>query len=242
MEAYEYLAQVYNELMNDVDYDLWGAYIRSLLGFEGGHIFEAACGTGNISNRLYDMGYDMIAADVSDAMLREAAQNARKMGRDIMFVNQDMRSIHVGNKVRAVVSACDGANYIDEQGLKSFASSAFNALKNGGLLLFDISTRAKLAQMDKQVYYDDSDDVTCIWRNAFDAQKGVLRMDVTLFVRKGELFERYSETHVQYAHTLDNVRHIMLSAGFAQADVYEFPTNNVCTDAAHRAQFVCRKQ
>ena len=39
------LAQEYNKLMNDVDYDAWAFYINSLLGMKKLRIFEAACGT-----------------------------------------------------------------------------------------------------------------------------------------------------------------------------------------------------
>lgn len=242
MEAYSYLAKAYNELMADVDYDSWATYINDFLAFKNGRIFEAACGTGNISCRLYDMGHDVIASDISDDMLRKAADNARCSGRDIQFIKQDMRSFTVGNKVNAVVCACDGANYVDEEGLKHFASAAFLALKSGGLLLFDISTRAKLISMDQEIYFDDSDDVTCIWRNAYDKAQGTLAIDVTLFVRTGQMFERFSETHVQYAHETDTVRRILLSAGFAEVNVYEFLSKDACKDNSVRAQFVCRKQ
>lgn len=242
MEAYSYLAKAYNELMADVDYDSWAAYINEFLKVKNGRIFEAACGTGNISCRLYDFGHDVIASDISDGMLRKAAENARCNGRDIQFVKQDMRSFTVGNKVNTVVCACDGANYIDDEGLRQFANASFCALKSGGLLLFDISTRIKLIAMDQEIYFDDSDDVSCIWRNAYDKAKDTLTMDVTLFVRQGSLFERFSETHVQYAHETDTVRRILQTAGFVEVSVYEFLSKNACTDDSVRAQFVCRKQ
>jgi SAM-dependent methyltransferase len=228
--------------MTDVDYDSWAAYINELLECKNGRIYETACGTGNISCRLYDLGHDVIASDISDDMLREAAEYARRTGRDIQFVKQDMRSFETGKKADAVVCACDGANYINKAGLKQFAGCALHALKNGGLLLFDISTRAKLLSMDAQVYYDDSDDVFCIWRNAYNKAHDTLTMDVTLFVRKGSLFERFSETHVQHAHETHAVRDILLEAGFAKVSVYEFMTKQSCRDDAPRAQFVCRKQ
>ncbi len=241
MKAYSYLAKAYNELMADVDYDGWAAYINELLGLNNGRIFEAACGTGSISCRLYDFGHEIIASDISDEMLREAAEYARGTGRDIKFVKQDMRCFETGSKVDAVVCACDGVNYIDEEGLKQFAGCAFRALKSGGLLLFDLSTRAKLHCMDAEVYFDDSDDVSCIWRNTYNKVRGTLTMDVTLFVRKGSLFERFDETHVQHAHDNEAVRQIFLAEGFADARVYGFLTKENCTKDFTRAQFVCRK-
>ncbi len=241
MNAYRFLAKTYNELMSDVDYGTWAAYIHRFIEKSGARIYETSCGTGSLTCRLYDFGHDIVASDISADMLREAAQTARETGRNITFVQQDMRSFEAGRKADAVVSACDGVNYIDVQGLRQFANCAYRALKDGGLLLFDISTKAKLLSMDGQIYFDDSDDVTCIWKNTFDAKADTLTMDLTLFIRQGDLFERYSETHVQYAHDADDMRCIIKQAGFSNVDVYEFLTKNPCTDTAQRAQFVCRK-
>ncbi len=241
MKAYSVLAGAYNELMTDVDYGAWAAYINSLLEKNGARIYETACGTGSISCRLYDYGHDIVASDISSDMLREAAMTARETGRDITFVQQDMRSFEAGKKADAVICACDGVNYIDEHGLKQFAHSAYRALKDSGLLLFDISTKSKLMAMDGQIYFDDSDDVSCIWKNSFDQECGTLTMDVTLFIKKGNLFERFSETHVQHAHETDSVRRTLAQAGFSEISVFEFLTKEPCKIGAHRAQFVCRK-
>ena len=40
--------------------------------------------------------------------------------------------------------------------------------------------------MNDEVYFDDSDDVTCLWHCSFDEQRRALTMDVMLFVRRGE--------------------------------------------------------
>lgn len=241
MEAYSGLAKAYNELMADVDYGAWAAYIHSLIGKSGARIYETACGTGSVTMRLYDLGHEIVASDISDGMLRVAADLARRSGRGITFVRQDMRVLEAGRKADAVVCACDGVNYVDAEGLSRFARSAFNALRDGGLLLFDVSTAEKLESMDGQVYFDDSDDVSCVWHCAFDARSRTLNMDVTVFARRGDLFERFCETHVQHAHGLEDVRRAVAQAGFGAVDVYEFPTRDACRAGAQRAQFVCRK-
>ena len=113
MKAYTKLAGAYNELMSDVDYGKWAAYINALLGMNGARIYETACGTGSITFRLYDFGHDIIASDISTDMLREATLTARETGRNITFVQQDMRSFEAGRKADAVITACDGVNYLD---------------------------------------------------------------------------------------------------------------------------------
>ena len=56
---YEKLAEFYDELMGDVDYDAWAEYIHSLLQkaeIPVKKVFETACGTGMLSIRLRKMG------------------------------------------------------------------------------------------------------------------------------------------------------------------------------------------
>lgn len=241
MEAYSALASEYDRLMDDVDYNLWAEYINGLIGRACARVFEAACGTGNIACRLQSFGHHVTAADSSDAMLRVAAQKARGAGCAVTFVRQDMRSIKVGNKADAVVCACDGPNYLDEDGLRGFAASAYAALAAGGALLFDIGTRARLAAMDGQVYFDERDETACIWQNTYDAAAHTLTMDVTLFVREGALYAKRCETHVQYAHELQRVGAMLREAGFSRVEVFAWPSRLPCAQDTQRAQFVCRK-
>jgi len=240
LEAYQYLAGVYDLMMEDVDYDAWAAYLHGLLLRSGAkRIFETACGTGEITRRLFDLGYDIVASDASEAMLRVAAQKARQRGYGIRFVRQDMRRIETARPMDAILCVCDGVNYIDAEGVKQFARSAYAALKPGGLLLFDISTRSKLQSMDGQVYFDDAEEAACIWTNRYDQKTGTLQMDVTLFIRRGELFERSGERHVQYAHEVDALTEAVRGAGFTQANSYEAFAEGPATADAQRVQFVC---
>ena len=243
MEAYRYLAEVYDALMTDVDTDGWTAYIDALLMKHGARrVLDAACGTGRITRALVRHGYDMIASDVSEGMIRTAQREARRHGSSITFLIQDMRYIEVGNPVDAVISTCDGVNYLDREGTEMFALSAYRALKPGGILLFDISTRYKLKEeMDGQLYYDDGEDATCIWNCEYNESREALTMDVTLFIRRGTLFERMSEQHIQYAHTQEALRDVMIDAGFSSIDVYNCFSFNGPKYDSKRFQFLCVK-
>jgi ubiquinone/menaquinone biosynthesis C-methylase UbiE len=242
VEAYQYLADIYDLMMDDVDYRKWAAYLHDFLQRCGARrVFEAACGTGEITKRLYDYGYDIVASDASEAMLRVAAEKARKRGDEIRYVLQDLRHIETTRPADAIVCACDGLNYVNMEGAAMFAGGAYAALKPGGMLLFDISTLCKLRGMDGQVYFDDADNAACIWKNCFDDGSGTLKMDVTLFIRRGELFERFSERHVQYAYDIETLCGVMRNAGFAKVNAFEAFAENAVTAQSQRAQFVCTR-
>ena len=72
LEAYTGFAAVYDIFMDNVPYEEWGEYIHSLLkdrGIEDGILLDLGCGTGTMTEKLADYGYDMIGVDNSEDML-----------------------------------------------------------------------------------------------------------------------------------------------------------------------------
>lgn len=57
---YEAFAEVYDELMNDIDYEGWADYyvrLLSIYGIRSGKICECACGTGDLRFRWRRGGF-----------------------------------------------------------------------------------------------------------------------------------------------------------------------------------------
>ena len=76
MNPYTGFAEVYDRFM-DVPYDDWQASVQEVLNREeirDGLLLELGCGTGQMTERLAQAGYDMIGVDNSEAMLGIARQ------------------------------------------------------------------------------------------------------------------------------------------------------------------------
>lgn len=87
MSSYESFASVYDLLMDNVPYDEWFSYLRSLLekdGIRDGLVLELGCGTGQMTERLAAAGYDMIGVDSSSDMLDAAQEKKAASGLDIL--------------------------------------------------------------------------------------------------------------------------------------------------------------
>ena len=72
MNQYKDFAFVYDELMNEVDYDGWVDYIENIIKNEGAqvkNILELACGTGNLTIPLTKKNYDIAGIDISEGCL-----------------------------------------------------------------------------------------------------------------------------------------------------------------------------
>jgi len=68
--------------------DAWAAPVREELGAGSRRILELACGTGEVTRLLHDLGHDVTALDFSEAMLAKA--RAKHAGKSCLrFLNAD---------------------------------------------------------------------------------------------------------------------------------------------------------
>ena len=54
----------------------------------------------------------------------------------------------------------------------------------------------------------------CLWRADFDEEAGALIYGMDLFERRGRLWARSGEEHVEYAHEPETLRSMLEAAGF----------------------------
>ena len=108
MEAYTDFASVYDLCMDTVPYDEWAQAIRDRLteyGISDGLVCELGCGTGEMTERLSQLGYDMIGIDASGDMLMEAREKlyerTEEERRDILYLLQDMREFELYGTVKS---------------------------------------------------------------------------------------------------------------------------------------------
>lgn len=241
-------AEVYDRLMvPDFDYEAWANYIHRLLHKHSEpvkNVLDCACGTGLITARLAKLGYNMTGVDMSEEMLARASENARSAGVKIPFVKMDMCALHLHRPQDAIISTCDGVNYLQSLGeLRGFLSSAHSSLKPGGLLLFDVSTRYKLEHvLGNNTFTEDTRDLAYIWRNTFERKTGLCEMELTLFIREGETYRRVQERHLQRGHTLDEIRAALEDAGFSSISFYDAFTEEPPHQKSERVQVSAVRQ
>ena len=121
-DSYTGFASVYDTFMDNVPYDEWAEYVMGILKEQGiteGLVCELGCGTGQMTRRLADAGYEMIGIDLSAEMLdiaREAEYDrVEDLEQSILYLQQDMREFELYGTVAAIVSLCDSMNYITDE-------------------------------------------------------------------------------------------------------------------------------
>lgn len=253
MDAYTDFARVYDTFMDETPYQEWSAFLINILkdfGIERELVLELGCGTGSLTELLADAGFDMIGVDNSAEMLNIAMEKREGSNRekDILYLCQDMREFELYGTVKAVVSVCDSLNYLlSEKDLLQTFQLVNNYLDPGGIFIFDFNTDYKYREIiGDTVIAENRDDCSFIWENYYDEEENINEYDVTVFVKEeGELFRKFTETHLQKGYTLSVIEKLLKEAGLEMILAKDADTDEEVTKISQRIYVVakeCRKK
>lgn len=248
MESYTSFAAVYDMFMDNIPYEEWASYVISLLreeGIDDGLVLDLGCGTGSLTEILAREGYDMTGIDLSPDMLQIAMEKRMESGRDILYLNQDMREFELYGTVRAIISICDSMNYLlEKKDLVQTLRLANNYLDPGGIFIFDLNTEHKYRDILGQcTIAEDREESSFIWDNNFDEETGINEYNLSLFIQEEEdLYRKYQETHYQKAYSLDKVKAAVKEAGMELAAIYDAFTRNAPSENSERIYVIARER
>lgn len=217
MSCYGALAPWYDRLTGDVPYGGIADFYEAEFAADGGEfrlLLDLCCGTGSMTWELARRGYEMIAADRSVDMLMQAQAKQGECRVRPLFLCQAAEELDLYGTVDAAVCCLDGFNYIPPETLREVFRRLHLFIRPGGLLIFDVRTPDFLRSLDGEVFVDEREDVFCLWRADFDERLCALVYGMDLFTRRGRLWERSGEEHVEYAHEPEALRTALEAAGF----------------------------
>lgn len=250
MEAYTDFASVYDKFMDETPYEQWCDNIVAVLqeyDIQDGLVLELGCGTGSMTELLADRGYDMIGVDYSAEMLNIAMAKREESGKDILYLNQDMREFELYGTVRAVISVCDSVNYLlEEEDVIECFRLVNNYLDPKGIFLFDFNTVYKYAEIiGDTTIAENREESSFIWENFYHEEEHINEYDLTIFVQEDEkepdCFRRFQETHYQRGYTLDEMKAFLAAAGLEFVKAIDVDTLGEATDTSERIYCIARE-
>ena len=246
MEAYSGFAKVYDLFMDNIPYKEWTDYVKGLLAEEGvteGILLDLGCGTGTLTELLAKEGYDMIGIDYSQEMLARAMEKREESGLQILYLLQDIREFELYGTVKAIVSVCDSLNYLlDEEDVIETFRLVNNYLDPKGLFVFDFNTvyKYKVVIGDATIA-ENREDCSFIWENYYHEEDEINEYEVTFFVKEGELFRRFEETHYQRGYTPQQMKAFLEKAGLEFVSMADSDTGGEVTPESERIYMVARE-
>lgn len=247
MGAYESFASVYDLFMSDIDYDEWVEYVEEIwekFNIKPEIVCELGCGTGSISLRLAEKGYDMIGIDISADMLSEARNKAVQSDKEVLFLLQDMREFELYGTVNSIICLCDGLNYITEdEDMQQVFSLVNNYLHPGGLFVFDLNTEYKFKEIyGENTFTEVEDEAVYIWENYYDEEERINEYYLNFFVKNEDgTYERTQEEHYERAYTLEEIKGFIEKSGMKFEAAYDAFTFEPAREDSERIYVVARE-
>lgn len=226
MNAYGPLAGCYDLFTSDVPYAALADFYERALALPGRErltLLDLCCGTGTLACILAERGHELIGVDVSGEMLALAQEKAEQGDFPVrpMFLCQEASELDLYGTVEGAYCSLDALNYIPREELPELVRRLHLFIEPGGRLAFDIHAPDHLRELDGQVFVDESEDALCLWRAEFDGEENALFYGLDIFERRGALWRRESEEHVEYAHEPEALCALLRDGGFRDVRVQE---------------------
>jgi len=219
MESYGPLASSYDALTGDVPYGEFADYYEKLLAQEGKSsltLLDLCCGTGTLTYMMAKRGHEMIGVDLSGEMLAVAAEKLEDFDGKVrpLFLCQEASELDLFGTVEGAYCSLDGMNYLPPEELPELFERLHLFIEPDGKFAFDFHSPEHLRALDGGTFVDEDEDMLCLWRAEFDEEEQALVYGMDIFRRKGKLWQRECEEHVEFVHEPEQLKQLLEECGF----------------------------
>lgn len=219
-----------------VDYDRfvnWEARLAHELPFFEGvfeaggihRVLDAACGTGHHALALAQRGYEVVGADLSEAMVEQARENAISAGVDVPFAVAGLGGLHsLGGTFDAAICLGNSLPHLlTEQALADALSDFAAVLRPGGLLViqnrnFDRVWAEQERFMSPQTYRDGQQE--WIFVRFYDFHPETVTFNMIRLRREAEGWTQDVESTELRAIFARQMSTLLAEAGFGKVGFY----------------------
>lgn len=201
----------------------------------GASILDVCCGTGQFTETIRSLGYDVAGLDASGKMIAYARENAPA----VKFTVADVREFTLGRVFDAAYSVYESLNHVpDTTGLTMAFSCIRRHLKPGAPFLFDLNREEAYI-----LYWNNTDafvepDNVFITRSAYDEDTKIGKCDITTFDAEGKnSWRREDFTVCQTCHTMTAAQDALFEAGFTDVTLQDARDAGMSGDAGYARTF-----
>lgn len=142
---YSKLAEIYDTVMADVDYETWTDYIDEIIlthNPEAEDVLELACGTGTMALSLEELDcYNITATDASADMIRKAREKADRVQSQVEFMTMNFLDLTFTRPFDVIFMVFDSLNYLhNESEILDLHRQVRKILKPDGIFVYDFTT------------------------------------------------------------------------------------------------------
>ena len=207
-DVFQKYAEIYDALYSNKDYSKETDYLFALLGdLSGKSMLDIGCGTGRYAEEFAGRNVNVHGIDLSPEMINVANDRrsilTTSTKKNLTYQVGDARNFESEQSYDVVCSLFHVINYqLTDEELISFFSTAHDALKPGGVLVFDFwfgpgVLSDKPALREKTISQDLFEITRIATPTIFSSNNRVdVKYDITIKSPHGDFLEkRFSETH-----------------------------------------------
>ncbi len=245
---YSSLAYYYDSLNFGCDYDQLADFIASVFKehekVTTSLVLDLACGTGKLTFKLRERGYDMTGIDASEDMLSLANDYAQRNGiSDTLFLCQDMRDFELYGTVDGVCCTLDSINYLTKlKDVEECFKLVHNYLIPEGVFVFDINTPYRFEKIYAQNdYILENEGALVAWQNYYNEKTKLCKFYLSIFAEnENGTYDRYDEVQTEKCYTKKQITALLEKCGFELICVYGDTNKKSPTDTDEKWYFVAR--
>jgi SAM-dependent methyltransferase len=228
MAEYDVLANFYDELMVDADYESICSNLELLFDRFGSKpelVLDLGCGTGGVALALAKRGYDMIGVDLSSAMLSIAAQ--KECSTKVLWLLQDMASLDLYGTVDAAVCCMDGINHLTApEKVRRCMNRVSLFLNPSGLFIFDLITPFQFSSIFANgCFVLESERAFCAWQSRYSKRSRKCRHSLSVFERVEDgCYKRHDDEILERSYEVEEIKGMLKSAGLRFLGAYDAGT------------------
>lgn len=251
MSIYRHFARVYSQgpytSFSTRIAELYPMLLESYDLPDSGRLLDMACGEGTFAVLMMEQGWKATGVDQSAEMIKLACSKAVEKNVDAEFQVQDIRTLPFYQEFDLVTCLFDSLNYlINPSDIAQAFNGAFRALRPGGWFLFDMNTIYGLSvlwQEERCSIQQDTSDLLEIHSPSYDYEDQIASVQITIFLRAGDLWERFDEVHTERAYPIEQLRGMLQTAGFNVVDILNSLKEQLPPQPdSGRVWFICQKK
>lgn len=195
MNTYKKFSYYYDEVMKDINYNLWYEFISEYIN-DSSKILDLACGSGSLAILLKGFGYDVEGIDLSDTVIEIAKEKAKINHLNIPFYIQDMTNFDTGKKYDVITCFFDSVNFLDTHGkVEKLFDAVYKNLNENGYFIFDIFSLAMFERYSDNCFKEDYETFQIDWLTRND---GDTRLIHEITIKEDDAI--YKETYFEYLY------------------------------------------
>jgi ubiquinone/menaquinone biosynthesis C-methylase UbiE len=238
-KPFSLLAQVYDAIMSDIDYEAWGKFILEEVrkrGWKPGTVLDLGCGTGNSSLPMFALGFEVTGLDMSEEMLEQAREKLPP----VSFVQGNFKTFKLDKTFSLAYSVFDSLNnLLTEEDFLAAARNIYNHLQPGGFFMFDVNTTVGLRELWEAGRAEGwAGDVYYRWTHTFDEKTNLAKVEA--YCESGNM--SFTEVHFEKPYDASDLKRLLSQAGFTAIETITYPDGEVSQEDHERIWVIARRR